>query len=398
MSQNKLIIALILGMILTITLSLSLHSIPPRKVQAATTSITLYAYLSGWTSPTLPGSNPTITVTQGDTVSFTVIGGDTLVHRLLVDIDNSSITTDCPNTGPDQCSGVVGQGQTTSISSFVAPAPGTYFYYCTYHSPYSMVGKFVVVKAPTPDFTVSANPTSIGPLDPRVNGTSTITVAPTNGFSGTVMLTASPSSGLNATLNPTSIPAASGMATLTVNSTKAGGYSVTVTGTGSSGTHSVAVTVSVIIPDFKIALNASSLRIAPGSSAAVTVTLTSLNGFSGTVSLTSTMPSAGPQILFNPVLVALSSAGSATSTLSVSAMSSGVYSQPVATGNYSVNVTGMSGSLVHSVTLELTVGSSSTAGAGALPTAVIIGGGAIGVLLVTGTVVFFLRRRPKAKA
>lgn len=398
MSQNKLTVALILSMILAITLSLSLHSIPPRKVQAATTNITLYAYISGWTSPTLPGSNPTITVTQGDTISFTVIGGDTLIHRLLVDIDNSSITTDCPNTGPDQCSGVVGQGQTSSIAPFAAPSPGTYYYYCTYHSPYSMVGKFVVVKAPTPDFTVNSNPTSIGPLDPRVNGTSTITVAPTNGFSGTVMLTAYPSSGLNATLNPTSIPAASGVATLTVNSTKAGSYSVMVTGTGSSGTHSVTVTVTVIIPDFKIALSASSLNVALGSSAGVTVTLTSLNGFSGTVSLTSTVSSTGPQVTFNPVSVALASAGSATSTLSVSAMSSGVYSRPVATGNYSANITGTSGSLVHSATLELTVGSSSAAGAGALPAAVIIGGGAVGVLVATGTVVFFLRRRPKTKA
>ena len=395
MSQSKFVVILMIGLLLMITIYLNPHVIIPRRVQATTINITLNAYLSGWTSPTISGANPTITVIQGDTISFTVIGGDYYMHRLLIDIDNSSITSDCPNTGPDQCSGIVNQGQTSTIAPFAAPAPGTYFYYCTFHSPTYMVGKFVV-KAPTPDFTVNANPTSIGPVNPRVNGTSTITVAPTNGFSGTVMLTVSPSSGLNATLNPTSIPAASGTATLTVNSTRAGSYSVIVTGTGSSGTHSATVTVTVVIPDFKIAISSPSLTVAPGSSGSLTVTLTSLNGFSGAILLASTVSSSGPQVTFNPVSVTLSSAGSATSTLSVSTMSSGAYSAPVATGNYNVNVTGTSGLLVHFAELALTIGSSS--GAGALPPAAIIGGGIAAALAIIGVAVFALRRRPRTKA
>jgi uncharacterized membrane protein len=125
------------------------------------------------------------------------------------------------------------------------------------------------------------------------------------------------------------------------------------------------------------------------------VTVTSLNGFSGTVSLTSRLSSVGPQVTFSPSSVAVSSSGPTASTVSVSAVSSGAYSTPVSQGNYSVNVTGTSGSLIHSATLALTVGSSS--GAGALPTSTIIGVGVAIAVAVVAAMVYFLRRRPKTK-
>ncbi|OLD78942.1 hypothetical protein AUF62_01175 [archaeon 13_1_20CM_52_20] len=159
--------------------------------------------------------------------------------------------------------------------------------------------------------------------------------------------------------------------------------------------HSATASVTVVIPDFKIALSSSSLTVAPGSSENVTVTLTSLNGFSGTVSLTFTLSSPGPQVTFSHPSVTLSSRGSVSSTLTVSAASSGSYSSPVPQGNYSVNVTGTSGSLVHSATVALTVGSSS--GAGALPTSAIIGVGIASVVAVVAAIVYFLRRRPRTK-
>jgi hypothetical protein len=123
--------------------------------------------------------------------------------------------------------------------------------------------------------------------------------------------------------------------------------------------------------------------------------LTSLSGFSGTVSLTSTLSSPGPQVTFSPASVSLSSGGSSFSTLSVSAASSGAYSTPVPQGNYSVNVTGTSGSLVHSATIALAIGSSS--GVGALPTLAIIGAGIASAMAVVAAIVYFLRRRPKTK-
>jgi plastocyanin/uncharacterized cupredoxin-like copper-binding protein len=396
MSQRRFVVALLIGLAILLSVSFG----PPlalfHKAQAATTNFTLYAYLSGWNFSKPSGPNPTITVIQGDTISFTLIGGDSLTHLFLLDIDNSSITTDCPNPGPDKCSGNISQSYGSSVAPFtVTFAPGTYFYYCIYHSPTYMVGKFVVKVSTTPDFTITANPTAIGPLNTRTAGTSTITVAPTNGFNGAVTLTTSPSSGLNASIFPTSIPAASGTATLSVNSTTAGSYSVTVTGTGSPGTHSATVTVTVVMPDFKIALSSSTLTVAPGTSGNVMVTLTSLNGFSGTVSLTSTLSSSGPQVTFSPASVAVPSGSSISSTLSVSAASSGAYSTPISQGSYAVTVTGTNGSLVHSTTLSLTVGSSS--GVGGLPSSAIIGGAIAVAIVAVAATVYVLRRRTRTE-
>jgi hypothetical protein len=125
------------------------------------------------------------------------------------------------------------------------------------------------------------------------------------------------------------------------------------------------------------------------------VTLTSFNGFSGTVSLTSTLSSVGPQVTFSPSSVAVSSSGPTSSTLSVSSASSGAYSTPVSQGNYNVSVIGTSGSLVHSATLSLTVGSSS--GVGGLPGSAIIGGGIAAAIAVVAGTVYLLRRRSKTK-
>jgi len=394
MSRARLIIALLIVLIVPPSVHIGPFFGIVHEAQAATTSIKLYAFYYGWNLTKPSRANPTITVTQGDTISFNLINNDTIAHLFLLDFDANGAMADCPGPGPDKCSGNISPaGGTGSVVPFTVTAnPGEYWYYCLYHSA-TMVGKFIVQSPP--DFTITASPTTIRPLNTGAAGTSTITVAPTYGFSGTVTLSASPSSGLNASISPTSISGGSGQATLSVNSTTVGSYSVTVTGTGSSGTHPVIVTVTVATPDFKIALSSSTLTVAPGSSASVMVTLTSLNGFSGTVSLTSTLSSVGPQVTFNPSSVAVSSGGPTSSTLSVSAASAGAYSTPVSTGNYNVNVTGTSGSLGHSATLALTVGSSS--GVVALPSVAVIGVGIAAAIAVVAGTVYVLRGRSKNK-
>src|SRR3989441_8137272 len=228
MSRPGLIIVLLIAFILLPSVRLGPHLEIVHEAQAVATSFTLYAAYSGWNFSKPSGANPTITVTQGDTVSFNLIGEDSLPHLFLLDFDGNGVTADCPGSGPDKCSGNLPAMGTGSVAPFTVTAnPGSHFYYCLYHSPYAMVGKFVVQSPP--DFTITASPTAIGPLNTRVAGTSTITVAPINGFSGTVALAASPSSGLNASISPTSISIGSGQATLSVNSTTVGSYSVTVT-------------------------------------------------------------------------------------------------------------------------------------------------------------------------
>jgi plastocyanin len=386
----------ILVLLATILLGVGFYSSNPiaphiPKAHATSRTVVLVGSFSGWNAST--NNNPSIAVTQGDSITVQLTSTDT-THQFYVDVNKNGIP-DCsnpPTSFPDKCSVFFAPSSSTSFTFTVDFPAGPYTYYCSVH-PNTMLGTFTVQA--TPDFTITANPIAIGPLNTRAAGTSTITVAPTNGFSGTVTLAVSPSSGLNASISPTTIPGGSGTATLSVNSTTAGIYSVTVTGTGSPGTHSATVAVTVVGPDFKITLSSSALIVAPGSSGSVMVTLTSLNGFSGAVALTYTLSPPGPQVTFSPTSVMLSSSGSASSTVSVSAASSGVYSTPVPQGNYNLTVTGTSGGLVHSTALALTVGSPS--GAGALPSLAIVGVGIAAAIAIVAGIVYVLRRKPKPK-
>jgi len=96
------------------------------KAQAVATSITLYAHLFGWNYSKPSGANPTITVVQGATVSFNLISENDTSHLFLLDFDNNGVTTDCPGTGPDKCSGNIpaiwGPAQSHRLQSILHPA------------------------------------------------------------------------------------------------------------------------------------------------------------------------------------------------------------------------------------------------------------------------------------
>ncbi len=107
-------------------------------------------------------------------------------------------------------------------------------------------------------------------------------------------------------------------------------------------------------PDFSIGANPSALTIVIGSSGTSTITLTSLNGLSGTVNLGATISSSGlvivwPTTSVSPSGVTLTANGTATSTVTVS---TSVLTTP---GTYTVTVTGTSGSITHSTTIAVVV-------------------------------------------
>jgi subtilase family serine protease len=100
---------------------------------------------------------------------------------------------------------------------------------------------------PTNDFSIAASPTSVS-VAQGASATSAISTAVTSGSAQTVALTASGlPSGATATFAPASVTAgASSTVTLkTVASTPAGTYPVTITGTGTSATHTTTVTLVV---------------------------------------------------------------------------------------------------------------------------------------------------------
>jgi hypothetical protein len=148
-------------------------------------------------------------------------------------------------------------------------------------------GNFVL-QAPT-----QANPSSV---DPGVSAIATITVGSTGGFSDPVALSCAITSGPTANpptcvVSPESVTPV-GSATLTINTTSTTSpslYTITVTGTASSGTQTapVNVTVLAVTPQYTITVTTpmSPSSIHAGSGATAGITVTPLNGYAGSVTL-----------------------------------------------------------------------------------------------------------------
>ena len=107
-------------------------------------------------------------------------------------------------------------------------------------------------------------------------------------------------------------------------------------------------------PDFGISAAPSLLTIHLGSSGTSTITLTSLNGFSGTISLSSSISCSSICIIYptanlNPTSVTVAAGGTASSTLTVSTTT---LTTP---GTYTVTITATSGSTTHTVTVTVQV-------------------------------------------
>ena len=118
-----------------------------------------------------------------------------------------------------------------------------------------------------------------------------------------------------------------------------------VTGLGSPITTNFALTAT---PDFSISASPPALTVQAGYSGSATMTVTTLNGFSGTVSLVASAP-AGLTVDLSPSSFALMSGGSNSSTLSIAVLST------TSAGTYTVTVTGTNGSLSHFASLTVNV-------------------------------------------
>jgi hypothetical protein len=180
----------------------------------------------------------------------------------------------------------------------------------------------------TPDFTLNATALTPASVAAGSSATSTVSVAPLNGFTTGVALSCSitpvVASPPTCAFVPTSIPGGTGNSALTVNTTAAtpaGGYTVTVNGVGSV-THTKALSMTVTaaaVSDFTMTAGAlAPTTIAPGAASTSTITIAPVNGFTAAVALTCTVaPSAtrGPTCAFNPASV---TGGTGTSVLTVS--------------------------------------------------------------------------------
>ena len=299
------------------------------------TATAIFAFVDFTIIASSPGSTPvgssaTSTITVAAVNGFA--GNVTLSDTLLSGLTCNTIT---PAT-------VTGSG-TASLSCSSTNA-GTYT--VTVSSTDGILAHSTTAAFTFTDFKITV---STAPVAVNVGATTTvtITVTPLNGFIGAVELTANPSIGLNATVSPSTITGGSGTAKLTVRSTTAGNYTVTVTGTSGSTSHGV--TISVRVEDFSLATNTASIRLTAGTSGTVTINLASINGFTGTVSLSAVCSAPGPKLSLSSNSLSLSPGGPGSSILRVGT------THRTAPGTYTITVTATSGGITHTVTVLLTV-------------------------------------------
>ncbi|MCW3995232.1 MAG: hypothetical protein NWE98_03670 [Candidatus Bathyarchaeota archaeon] len=199
---------------------------------------------------------------------------------------------------------------------------------------------------PTPDFSVSASPTSLT-INAGSQGTTAITVTSINGFNSPVTLTTTVPSGWTAPNPVTVTPTATAQLAIAVpSSANVGTYTVTVTASSGSITKTVAVSVSVTKQDFSISVNPSSLSIRQGSTGTTRVSVGSINGYAGSPSVTVTGQPSG---MTTSLASTIKAGSSATMTVMVA--------RSTVVGTYTLTVTGTDSAtgLTHSATVRVTV-------------------------------------------
>jgi hypothetical protein len=209
-----------------------------------------------------------------------------------------------------------------------------------------------VYVAPKPDFSLTAFPPS---LTVRAGSSAPAVLALTslNGFTGQVLVFPSVSAaGVSFSPSvPSATLSAAGFVNVTVIvsvalTTTPGNYTVMFTGNATLGAHSVSLVLTVLPPpDFTLTASRSSLLIPAGTSSSSKISIVPLNGFTESVTLSSSAP-AGFASNFSPDPI-LGGSGSSNLTLSIPST--------VPVGNYTVTVTGTGGSFTHLVAIRVTV-------------------------------------------
>lgn len=187
------------------------------------------------------------------------------------------------------------------------------------------------------DFSIAISP-AIQQTFPTGSAAYVVTLTSVSGFNGAVNLSCSGlPSGVTCPspwiLNPD--PAGTQyQLLLNIQHNQPANYALTVIGTSSPVTHSTSATLQVW--DFNGSISPSSATVKPGGSASFNVTVSSANGFNGTVAFGCQPSSTSISCSFNPPSVSVSANGSATSVLTLTAGSSSLRSSgitPISTLN-----------------------------------------------------------------
>jgi hypothetical protein len=196
------------------------------------------------------------------------------------------------------------------------------------------------------NYTLSASPNAVAIAQGGAGGTSTVTIAPVNGFSGNVTLTASGlPKGVTASFSANPATATS-ILTLTASAT-AKQETATVTITGTSGSLSASTTITLTVNPLGnftfLPASPEKVTVALGSSGSSTMTINPTNGFDQEVTLSASGLPSGVTASFSP------NPATSTSTLTLTASGS------AAIGKSTITIIGTFGSMSHKTWVTLAV-------------------------------------------
>jgi hypothetical protein len=189
------------------------------------------------------------------------------------------------------------------------------------------------------DFTINAGAASVT-VSAGFLGSVSINVSSINGFAGTVSLAYVSTTGLTCSLSPASVVlGSSASSSLACTALVAGNYSANVTGTSGGLSHST--TVSFVVVGFSMSAPGGITCVQGAKACLYQVTITSINGFSGKVYLST------PLGVTVPASVSLSAGGYSTANVSI---------EPPRSGRVTIGGSFIAGGIVaHQITTYLTL-------------------------------------------
>jgi len=203
-------------------------------------------------------------------------------------------------------------------------------------------------------FFVNVFPSTLA-LTPGQNSFSTVQVFGENNFVGTVNLsTFNVPVGVSASVSPLAVTLVAGsqsafsMLTVQVGATATPGTSVMFV-IGNSATSFASAGVELKISDFSVVLGNPDVTVPVTGSAASTLYLSSLNGFTGPVTISVSGVPAGVAVTATPNFLFLGGSNTVSAALNMAASASAL------AGNYDLTIIASSGTLTRTATLKLHV-------------------------------------------
>ena len=311
--------------------------------QTATTPLTITIYPPSFTL----SDNGGVTIGQGasstSSVSITPLYGFTGSMSLSVSgLPNGVTASFSPNPAPPSA-----VGSTLTLTATNSASLGQYIVTITGTSGSQTATTTLSIGVYAPSFTVSDY--SSVTMGQGTSSTSSVSITPLYGFAGNVNLSVSGlPSGVTASFSPNPASALAGSSTLTLMATSTaslGQYIVTITGTSGSQIATTPLTIAIYPQSFTLYDN-ESVTLGQGTSSASFVSINPLYGFAGNVSFSVSGLPSGVTASFSP--------NPAPATTGYSALTLKA-SSTAALGQYTLTITGTSGSVSASTTLTLGV-------------------------------------------